>query len=74
VAQGGVRDSLAVVLLRAKNYFGTLPLTIPVIVFLARSEKLRALLPADPPPDTLTVFTCGDVAFAPTFTVTVMGG
>jgi hypothetical protein len=29
---------------------------------------------AEPPPDTLTPFTCGDAAFSPTFTVTVIGG
>jgi hypothetical protein len=29
---------------------------------------------AEPPPDTLTLFTCGDVALAPTFTVTVIAG
>jgi hypothetical protein len=28
---------------------------------------------ADPPPDTLAWFTCGEVALAVTFTVTVMG-
>jgi hypothetical protein len=27
---------------------------------------------AAPPPDTVTVFTCGEVALAATFTVTVM--
>src|SRR5258707_556963 len=29
---------------------------------------------ADPPPDTLTEFTCGVAAFAATFTSTVIGG
>ena len=29
---------------------------------------------ADPPPDTLTEFTCGELALAPTFTVTVIAG
>jgi hypothetical protein len=29
---------------------------------------------AEPPPDTLTEFTCGELALAPTFTVTVMAG
>jgi hypothetical protein len=29
---------------------------------------------ADPPPDTLTLFTCGEVAFSATFTVTVIAG
>jgi hypothetical protein len=33
-----------------------------------------ALDPADPPPDTLTWFTCGEVALAATLTVTVMAG
>jgi hypothetical protein len=36
---------------------------------------LSALLAAvDPPPDTLTVFTCGEVAFAATLTVAVIAG
>jgi hypothetical protein len=34
--------------------------------------KSVALAPADPPPDTLTEFTCGEVAFAATFIVTVI--
>jgi hypothetical protein len=29
---------------------------------------------ADPPPDTLTAFTCGEAAFAATFTVTPIAG
>jgi len=29
---------------------------------------------ADVPPDTITWFTCGEVAFAATFTVTVIAG
>ena len=29
---------------------------------------------AEPPPDTVTELTCGDVAVAPTLTVTVIGG
>jgi hypothetical protein len=29
---------------------------------------------ADPPPDTAAVFTCGEVAVAPTLTVTVIAG
>jgi hypothetical protein len=33
-----------------------------------------ALAGADAPPDTLAEFTCGDVAFCATFTVTVIGG
>ena len=33
-----------------------------------------ALAVADPPPDTLTWFTWGEVALAATFTVTVMAG
>jgi hypothetical protein len=33
-----------------------------------------AFAPAEPPPDTLTLFTCGDCALAPTFTVTVIAG
>jgi hypothetical protein len=33
-----------------------------------------ALALGDPPPDTITALTCGEVAFAATFTVTVIGG
>jgi hypothetical protein len=33
-----------------------------------------AFAAADPPPDTLTWFTCGEVALAPTLTVTVIAG
>jgi hypothetical protein len=33
-----------------------------------------ALAVADPPPDTLTWFTCGEVAVAVTLTVTVIAG
>jgi hypothetical protein len=33
-----------------------------------------ALAAAEPPPDTLTLFTCGEVALDPTFTVTVIAG
>ena len=33
-----------------------------------------ALAVADPPPDTPTLFTCGEVALAATFTVTVIAG
>jgi hypothetical protein len=29
---------------------------------------------AEPPPETLTLFTCGEVALATTFTVTVIAG
>jgi hypothetical protein len=29
---------------------------------------------ADPPPDTLTEFTCGEFAYAPTFTAVAMAG
>jgi hypothetical protein len=29
---------------------------------------------ADPPPNALTAFTCGEVAFAATFTVTAIAG
>jgi hypothetical protein len=28
----------------------------------------------EPPPETLTLFTCGDAALAPTFTITVIAG
>ena len=34
----------------------------------------EALAVAEPPPETLTIFTCGEVAVAETFTVTVMAG
>jgi len=33
-----------------------------------------ALAVDDPPPETLTWFTCGETAVADTFTTTVMGG
>jgi len=33
-----------------------------------------AFADADPPPDTVAAFICGEVAFAATFTVTVIGG
>src|SRR5580704_12024684 len=33
-----------------------------------------ALAVAEPPPDTLTEFTCGELPPAPTFTVTVIAG
>jgi len=36
-------------------------------------ESLEVAL-GDPPPETVTWFTCGEVAFASTFTVTVMAG
>ena len=39
-------------------------------VMVVESRGVRA---TDPPPDTLTAFTCGEVAFAATFTVTVIG-
>jgi hypothetical protein len=32
------------------------------------------LAPNDPPPDTATIFNCGEIAFPTTFTVTVIGG
>ena len=34
----------------------------------------EAVALAEPPPDTLTEFTCGEAALAATFTVTAMGG
>ena len=33
-----------------------------------------AFADAEPPPDTLTEFTCGEAAFAATFTVTAIAG
>ena len=36
--------------------------------------KSVALALAEPPPDTLTAFTCGDGAFPATITTTVIGG
>jgi hypothetical protein len=33
-----------------------------------------AVAVADPPPETVTEFTCGDVAIADTFTVAVIAG
>lgn len=36
-------------------------------------ESVAFALP-DPPPDTLTAFTCGEVALVATFTVTVIAG
>ena len=32
------------------------------------------LAPTEPPPETLTAFTCGEAALVATFTVTVMAG
>jgi len=53
----------------------------PVCVFVMLSNGTRmivvesvAVALADPPPDTVTEFTCGDVALAATFTVTVIAG
>jgi hypothetical protein len=40
-------------------------------VITVESEALAA---TEPPPTMFTTFTCGDVAFAATFTVTVIGG
>jgi hypothetical protein len=50
---------------------GALQVTVsaPTIVV----ESVAFALP-DPPPDTLTAFTCGEVALVATFTVTVIGG
>jgi hypothetical protein len=33
-----------------------------------------ALAVEEPPPEILTLFTCGDAALAPTFTITVIAG
>src|ERR1700691_895838 len=46
---------------------GTVPVTWTIVVSVA-------LLFAEPPPDTLTEFACGELALAPTFTVTAIGG
>src|SRR5437764_1137719 len=55
-----------------------LPLCIFVIVstggFVAVIVESVLLAVADPPPDTETELTSGDIAFAAIFTVTVMGG
>src|SRR5258708_19135687 len=41
------------------------------VTIVVGSEKFAV---ADPPPDTLTWFTCGDVAVCSTFTLTVITG
>jgi hypothetical protein len=46
----------------------TAGLTRPMVVLSV------AVAVVDPPLETVTLFTCGDVALAATFTVTVMGG
>jgi hypothetical protein len=45
------------------------PIREPVILV-----ESVVLADEDPPPDTVTEFTCGDVAFDFTFTVTVIDG
>jgi hypothetical protein len=45
-----------------------------IVGALSVVESLAKTEPAIPPPDTLTWFTCGDVAVADTFTVTVSAG
>jgi hypothetical protein len=45
------------------------PIRVPVILVVS-----AAFADEDPPPDTVTEFTCGDVAFDFTFTVTVIDG
>jgi hypothetical protein len=54
---------------------------LPVCALVMLSTGTRAIVvesvalaAADPPPDTLAWFTCGDAAFDATFTVTVMAG
>jgi hypothetical protein len=42
---------------------------VPVPMML----ESEAVPEADPPPETVAILTCGDVALAATFTVTVMG-
>jgi hypothetical protein len=47
---------------------------VAIVGVLIVVESLAEAEPVMPPPDTLTWFTCGDVAFAATFTVTVIVG
>ena len=42
--------------------------------FAMMTVELLAFAVAEPPPDTLTWFTCGEVAPVPTFTVMVIAG
>jgi len=51
----------------------TCPVTPYVTVTVTVVESV-AFAAAEPPPNTLTAFTCGDVALAATFTVTVIAG
>ena len=43
----------------------------PVALMIVESVMLA---PAEPPPETLTALTCGEVALPATFTVTVIPG
>jgi hypothetical protein len=45
-----------------------------IVVAGTMSVESVAVLEAEPPPDTLTELVSGEVAFAVTFTVTVIGG
>jgi hypothetical protein len=45
---------------------------VPDVVITVESDAAGGA--ADPPPDTLAIFTCGEVAVLATFTVTVITG
>jgi hypothetical protein len=54
---------------------GAMVLSAGAALTVARTVvRSLTLAVADPPPETLTLFTCGDAALAPTFTVTVIAG
>ena len=61
----------AAIVLLCVAVFPNATLLVPVAVITVLSPML---LPADPPPDTITEFDSGVAAFDATFTVTVMGG
>ena len=46
--------------------------TLALVVITVESDAAGGA--TDPPPDTLAIFTCGEVALAETFTVTVITG
>jgi len=59
----------------------TVPVPVPLVVTVSITPVVGVitvesvvLAVADPPPDTLTAFNCGEVASAATFTVTVIAG
>src|ERR1700691_1736907 len=60
---------------RPEPLFGATDTALTVAAVAAWMIVLSvALADADPPPNTLTEFTCGELALAPTFTVTVIAG